>query len=243
MSVYDSDRCHTQFIVIIRAYNSNCRSIYTSLYSLQNLASTWGFKFLTHLYYEGRCRYSKWQGDLMSIQKLKTAGGMATGGIALIAFLSLPIIFLMGAATFSVWALKWIPSATGIAFFVCLVLIPFAVIPPTRRFAASMYQLISLVFAICMWLYALAFTYLKWGLLGVVLGIMFVGVGVVFAGAIAAIISATWVVLGNLAIFLVLYLGTRALGIWLEHLADERQRLIDVGDARPTAITTRDSDI
>src|SRR3546814_2395249 len=43
------------------------------------------------------------------------------------------------------------------------------------------------------------YTTLFRSMLGVVIGIMVFGVGVVFTGSLAAIISATWVVLGNLA--------------------------------------------
>jgi hypothetical protein len=41
----------------------------------------------------------------MSIAKLKDAGGTAAGLLLALAFLAIPIMFLFGAAEFSVWRL------------------------------------------------------------------------------------------------------------------------------------------
>lgn len=158
----------------------------------------------------------------MSISKLKDAGGMAGGFLLLLVFLAIPVIFLLGAAKFSVWALNWIPSAIGIAVFACVVLIPLAIIPATRGFAAGMFGLASFVFGACLWLYALAFTYLEWGMLGLVIGIMTFGVGVVLTGTLAAIFSGTWLVLGNIAFLFALFVGGRLLSAWLASLAEQR---------------------
>jgi hypothetical protein len=158
----------------------------------------------------------------MSITKLKDAGGTAAGFFLLVAFLTIPIIFLTGAAEFSVWALEWIPSIIGISIFVCIVLIPIAAIPAARGLVANIFRLASSVFFACLWLYALAFTYLEWGMLGVFIGILILGVGVIFTATLAAIFSATWVVLGNIVFLFALFLGTRLLSVWLHHLAEQR---------------------
>ena len=96
------------------------------------------------------------------------------------------------------------------------------------------------MFGACLWLYALAFTYLEWGMLGVVIGIMVFGVGVVFTGSLAAIISATWVVLGNLAFLFALFLGARVLSVWLARLADQRLLRRIMRDAPSTVTITQD---
>jgi hypothetical protein len=159
---------------------------------------------------------------MSSTAKLRDAGGTAAGFLLLLAFIALPIMFLLGAAEFSVWALDWIPSTIGIATLVCVVLIPLAIIPATRGLASNLFGLASFVFGACLWLYALAFTYLEWGMLAVVIGVMVFGVGVVFTGTLAAIFSATWVVLGNIAFLFALFVGTRILSAWLAHLAEQR---------------------
>lgn len=176
----------------------------------------------------------------MSVAKLKDVGGMAAGVLLLLIFLALPIIFLSGVAKFSVWALDWIPGAIGLATLACLALLPLAIFPASRGFAATLFGLVSLIFGTCLWLYALAFTYLKWGMLGVVLGIMIFGVGVVFTATVAAIFSATWVVLVNLAFLLALFVGTRLLSAWLAHLADERRIRRAMRDSPSSVIITQD---
>ena len=158
----------------------------------------------------------------MSIAGLKNAGGMVAGVILFLAVLAIPIMFLLGAAEFSVWVLDWIPDAVGLATFACVMLIPLAIIPATRGFAAGLFGLASFVFGACMWLYALAFTYLEWGFVGVVIGVMAFGVGVMITGIVAAVLSGTWVVLGNLAFVFALFVGARLLSTWMEHLAGQR---------------------
>jgi hypothetical protein len=137
-------------------------------------------------------------------------------------------------------ALDWIPSTIGIATFVCVVLIPLAIIPATRGFASSLFGLASFVFGLCLWLYALAFTYLEWGMLAVVIGVMIFGVGVVFTGTLAAILSGTWVVLGNLAFLFALFVGARLLSAWLARLADERRARRVMRDTPSSATITQD---
>lgn len=177
----------------------------------------------------------------MSIAKLKDVGGIAAGFLLLLVFLAIPIILITGAAKFSVWALDWIPGTLGIATLVCIVLVPLAIIPATRGIAANLFGLASLVFGACLWLYALAFTYLEWGMLGVIIGVMIFGVGVVFTGALAAIFSATWIVLGNLAFLLALFVAARFLSVWLAHLADQRTLRREMRDSPSKVIITQDA--
>src|SRR3546814_2125468 len=88
----------------------------------------------------------------MSIAKLKDVGGMAAGFVVMLAFLAIPIMFLMGAAEFSIWALDWIPGAIGIAILACLVIMPLAIIPATRGLASTLFGLALFVFGACLWL-------------------------------------------------------------------------------------------
>ena len=177
----------------------------------------------------------------MVIAKLKAAGFTAGGFLLMLAFIAIPIMFLLGAAKFSVWALGWIPNIIGAATFACFVLVPFAIIPVTRGFAANLFGLASFVFGACLWLYALAFTYLEWGMIGVVVGMLALGVGIVLTGTVAAVVSGTWVVLGNLAFLFALFAGTRLLGAWLAHLAAERRLVREMRENPSTATISLDA--
>src|SRR5690606_8081025 len=117
----------------------------------------------------------------------KDAGGTLAAFLLLFAFLAGPVIFLLGAAEFSVWALDWILGTIGVAILGCLAVTPFAIIPATRGLASNLFALAAFVFGVCLWLYALAFTYLEWGMVGVVIGVLLAGVGVVFTGTLAEI--------------------------------------------------------
>lgn len=170
------------------------------------------------------------------MEKLKSAGGMAGGFLLLILFISLPVIFLLGAAEFSVWALDWIPGTFAIAIGACVVLIPFAIIPVTRGLAANLFDLVSLVFGACLWLYALAFTYLEWGMVAVVIGVLLAGVGVIFTGILAALFAGVWVVLGNMALIFAAFVISRILVGWLAHSV-ERRRMREVARETPSKVT------
>ena len=87
-------------------------------------------------------------------EKLKSAGTIAVGLFVALALLAVAAAILFGAATFSTWALEWIPNAIGLATLVGVALIPLAVIPPTRGFAGFLFGLISFVYIACLWLYA-----------------------------------------------------------------------------------------
>lgn len=178
----------------------------------------------------------------MSIAKLKGAGGIAAGFILLLVFLAIPVILITGAAKFGIWALDWIPGTLGIATLICIILVPLAIIPATRGIAANLFGLASLVYGACLWLYALAFTYLEWGMLGVIIGVLIFGVGVLFTATLAAIFSATWVVLGNLAFLFALFVIARFLSVWLAHLADQREQRLEMRNSPSKVIINQETD-
>ncbi len=136
-------------------------------------------------------------------------GLSVVGFVLLLAIIAVPVLLLFGAAEFSVWALGWIPDLIGGAALVSLAFVPLAFIPASRGLASGLFGFASLIFGISLWLYALASTYIEWGLLGVILGVLLAGIGVVFTGILAALFSASWGVLGNIALLLGLTIATR----------------------------------
>lgn len=156
--------------------------------------------------------------------KAKNAGGMALGLIGLAAFLTIPVALLYGAAELSVWALEWTPGVFAAVFWASLLLlIPLALIPPARGLAALGFVVASYAFGLILWIWAMAFTYDVWGLVAVVIGLLFFGVGVVAVAFLAALIKGFWSLLGTFAFLLVLTYGTRAFGVWLGEKDDARR--------------------
>ncbi len=174
---------------------------------------------------------------MSAIENAKNIGGTALGIVALVAFLAIPIPLLYGAATVSVWALEYLPTIFGWALTIALlVLIPLALIPQSRGVAGNGFVLVSFVFGLILWLFGLAYTYLEWGLMLVIIGILLGGVGIVPIAFVLSIFDAAWGVLGNIFLLIVLTIGSRAFGIWLVETAADRQILIEAERARKEVV-------
>ena len=73
-----------------------------------------------------------------------------------------------------------------------------------------------------MWCCGLAVTYDQWGTMGVIIGLLFAGVGIVPIAMLAALFHGDWGVLVGFAILIVLTFGLRALALWLAKKVDDR---------------------
>ncbi|TRD11710.1 hypothetical protein FGU71_07425 [Erythrobacter insulae] len=170
--------------------------------------------------------------------KLKDFGGVVAG-FGIIAVLSiLGVALLYGAAEFSVWALEWAPSIFGVAFAICLlVFLPLSAIGSTRGFAGNGFYLASYLFGLVLWVLAMAFVYIEWGLFAVIIGLVLGGIGVVPIAILAAILEAQWTVLGNIAVLIALTIGLRIFGYWLIEKAAERAIMLANEKARAQQAT------
>ncbi|MEN7537339.1 hypothetical protein ABDJ38_09165 [Aurantiacibacter sp. DGU5] len=175
----------------------------------------------------------------MMVNKVREIRGSASCLLLVLLILAIPLLFLFGLAEFSVWALNWIPDVFRVAMVLCIAMVPLAVIIPARAIAGAAYGVASFVFLTGLWLYSLAFTYTEWGMIGVVLGVIVAGIGVVFTAILAALFSASWEVLGNVAILIALGLGTRFLAGWLNASAQQRLMRHQMQDHPSEAIITQ----
>lgn len=62
-----------------------------------------------------------------------------------------------------------------------------------------------------------------------------------FTGTLAAILTAKWVVLGNLAFLFALFIGARLLSRWMAHLTEKRLMRRAMRDEPSTVILTHKS--
>jgi hypothetical protein len=150
--------------------------------------------------------------------------GIGLGGLLIMAGLfGVGTIFIVGATAASLWVREWMPvvfwSSLLIAFFI---LGPLSLIPPARFIAANGFVIASTVFAAMMWVCGLGVTYEAWGMGGVIIGLVFAGVGIVPVAMLAALLQGEWQALIVFVIFIVLTFGFRALGLWLAKKVDER---------------------
>lgn len=147
-------------------------------------------------------------------EKLKQMAGMAFGLLMLIAILSLPLVFFMGAAWASknlldpLIALGWILLAINI-----VVLLPLSIFKRLRGFAGTGIYFSSFVFGLVAWLLGFILTYSIWGTWAVVIGILFLGGGVVPIAMLATAINGYWDPFFTLLVVTILTFVARIIGM------------------------------
>lgn len=167
----------------------------------------------------------------MSIaNRMKNAGAGALGLAAIVGIMAIGIGLLVGAAKFSVWILEWTAPAFLITLLVSLVLLALSLIPSFRGFSAVGIMCASLVFGSVLWIWGMSYTYMAWGLFGVMVGLIFLGVGVVPVAMVAALVNADWKTLGLFFVAVVVTFGSRGLANWLAGKADERTARLNRAD-------------
>lgn len=128
--------------------------------------------------------------------------------MVLLALIVIPAVFIVGVTAVSDKLLPWMVAASylGIALSV-LVFAPLAIARRTRLAASIGLFVVSYVLGATTWVLGLLFTWANWGIVGVIIGIIFLGIGVVATGALATLFSGTWdafalVVVGALLTYL-----------------------------------------
>lgn len=155
--------------------------------------------------------------------RIKEAGSVVLGLALLIGMMTIGVAFLTGTAVLSVWILKWTFPAFAIALVLSFtLLVPLSLIPPSRGFSAVGFMTVSFAFGAILWVWAMAYTYMVWGLFAVILGMMLFGVGVLPVAMFAALVHGDWGNLGLFAVSGVFTVGSRVLANWLAEKADER---------------------
>lgn len=179
----------------------------------------------------------------MSItERLKEMGSIIAGLAIFVGIAAIGIGLLTGAAEFSIWVLEWTFPAFSIALLVSMVLLaPLSLIPSTRGYSAVGFMFASIVFSTILWLWGMAYTYSVWGMLGVIVGLVLLGIGVVPVAMVAALIHGDWGTLGIFVVAGIVSIGFRGLSGWLAEKADERAYVIT--ERRKVAvITSNDQD-
>ena len=148
------------------------------------------------------------------IEKIKEMAGMAFGFLILVAVLSLPLVFIMGAA----WASKNLLGPLVVIGWVLLainivILLPLSFFKRLRGFAGGGIYFSSFVFGLVAWLLGFILTYSIWGAWAVVVGILFLGGGVVPIALLATAINGYWDPFFTLLIVTILTFAARIIGM------------------------------
>jgi hypothetical protein len=148
------------------------------------------------------------------VEKLKEMAGMAFGFLILVAVLSLPLVFVMGAA----WASKNLLGPLVVIGWVLLainivILLPLSIFKQLRGFAGGGIYFSSFVFGLVAWLIGFILTYSIWGAWAVVVGILFLGGGVVPIALLATAINGYWDPFFTLLVVTILTFAARIIGM------------------------------
>jgi hypothetical protein len=148
------------------------------------------------------------------VEKLKEMAGMAFGFLILVAVLSLPLVFIMGAA----WASKNLLGPLVVIGWVLLViniviLLPLSIFKRLRGFAGGGIYFSSFVFGLVAWLLGFILAYSIWGAWAVVVGILFLGGGVVPIALLATAMNGYWDPFFTLLVATILTFAARIIGM------------------------------
>lgn len=154
-------------------------------------------------------------------EKLKGGMGVLLGLGVMVALVFVGALLIEGGARLSVVVYPWLSRAAGIAFTVALfVLFPMSFIRPARSFSSAGLMISSYVIGLALWVWALILTYVLWGLWAVVIGLFFMGVGIVPIAMLATLFKGMWPQLGQLVLGLVLVFGIRAYSLYVAQKAE-----------------------
>ena len=166
--------------------------------------------------------------NINTIETLKNIGGCLLYLVLLIGF-TIACIFLIkwgaDAAIIITPYLSWINNCVlTISLFI---LTPMAFFRKTRSIAAIGFIISSFIFGLSLWVSGFLVTYAFWGTIGVIIGVLILGIGVVFTAIIALAIHGGWSLLGLMILGIVLTIGTRILGYFLTEKADNEKKHLE----------------
>jgi len=188
----------------------------------------------------------------MSVKStLSSIGTSALGIVILLALLGFVAIFLVGAEWVGAKILPWLVLLCILAIaFNIVILGPLALIPPTRPWAGIGFFVSSYIFGLTGWFMGFLLTLELWGVFAVVIGLFFLGIGVVPIAMLATLINGMWTELGLLVLAVVLTFGLRILGgfladsdrsdseavTYLQDRNQEDENIEDGGDVTPSQV-------
>jgi hypothetical protein len=151
------------------------------------------------------------------METLKGIGGCLLAIVGFAALLTLAVLFFSGAEWVSIHVLPWLYVAGNIVTAILfLILLPLSAIKKARGVTAGAIFLFSYIFGITAWMEGLLVTMSTWGVVAVIIGLCFFGVGIVPIGILAALFHRQWEQMFDLIILLVLTFGCRFFAVWLD---------------------------
>ena len=153
--------------------------------------------------------------------RFKVVAGIALWVVCSLGFLALAVIFIKGAMWASEHLLAPLFSVGSLAFaLVLFLLLPLSMFKRLRGFTGICIFIASYLFGLTCWLLGFVITYALWGFGAILVGLLFLGGGVVPIGMIASIFNGEWQSLGMLLFLMGLTFGSRFLGVYIAQRAE-----------------------
>jgi hypothetical protein len=160
------------------------------------------------------------------LEKIKAVGIWIMGLAIFIGVLAIPLIFIMG----SIWAsthllpkliaLGWLVLAIDIVIF-----LPLSLIRSLRVVTGGAIYLSSMLFGLITWLLGFIVTYILWGIFAVIIGLLFLGGGVIPIALLAAMFKGEWEIFFILIGAVVVTFGARIVGIIIVSYSEKPESL------------------
>jgi hypothetical protein len=149
-------------------------------------------------------------------EKLKTVGYCLIGLAIIVGLAMLVVLMIRGGFWVSTKIYPWLVKISGITMLISiLILLPAAIFKRSRGFAAVGLLIASYIMGITLWIWAFILTYMLWGVIALIIGLCFMGVGVVPIAMLATAFNKEWSILGQLILLLVITFGGRAISYFL----------------------------
>lgn len=151
------------------------------------------------------------------VETAKGLGGFVIGLIGLVLVVVIAALLLYGVVWVADWlkTLFWVLAKLALSVQI-LVLIPMSAFRRTRGVSLAGMSIASVVYLILVFVASTVLAYQNFGIMGLVLGLMGAGVGVIAVGIVSALINGMWVEAADVAIVLVIWVGTSLYSDWLE---------------------------
>ncbi len=166
--------------------------------------------------------YKEWILSMKGL--LESVGGYIIAIVVFFAIANIALLFIYGGLRLSEKILYWLFVIIWIVFIIdIIIIIPLGLFKNKRAkgIAAIGLLLSSYIFGLTLWLWALLLTYLIWGMIAVIIGLLIIGVGVVPIALLATIVNGEWGIAGNIVLLIFFTYSSRVLGNYFSELANE----------------------
>jgi hypothetical protein len=147
------------------------------------------------------------------IGKLKKVGTSSLGVVVLAGMFATPIMLLNGALWASQSLLRPLILVEIIVIVLdVVILLPFSIFWRFRPHTGRLIYRSSYLFGLVTWLYGFVLTYALWGGFAVVVGLSFLGIGVVFMAVVASLFKVMWKQFFTVLVLAAITYGARLAG-------------------------------